>query len=139
MIRATLVILFGALPATYLSLFAGMAAIFGLTMLFEAPGSGLLLLAWGSAGIYGMVSLWFAAFDRINATTVYGLLAGCIAIAPLTFAFLGNLNFAELTDTSAGALFAVFLVGGPVAMAVAILFRLAWQGAGADIRTLLTP
>ena len=50
-----------------------------------AIAGGLLLVLWGSAGLFGAVSLWLAAFDVKHAVVVIGLLIGCVAVSPIAY------------------------------------------------------
>jgi len=66
LISAALTILFGALPASYLSFYVVPIAIyFGAGAIGDGEFIGLFLLLWRSAGIYGTISLWFAAFGPL--------------------------------------------------------------------------
>ena len=83
--RTILIIVCGAVPALPLTVLAALVVWGGTSLLFDRPAQGLLLLTWGLAGICGSASLWLAAFRRMNAVVVSGLVIGCFAIAPVTY------------------------------------------------------
>jgi hypothetical protein len=76
-----LTIVLGAIPATYLFLFALLAVVLGGSVMLD--GSivvGAAFLVFGIAACYGTVSLWAIGFREITPTTKFGLLAGLIAL-----------------------------------------------------------
>lgn len=87
-IRTILIIVCGALPVLPLAAFAGFVILGGAELIPKKPAEGLFLLTWGVAGVYGAVSLWLSAFRWINLAVVIGLIVGCIAIIPVTYAAL---------------------------------------------------
>ena len=87
-----LTLLVGAFPATYLSLIAGLGIYIGVLAVVDGEISGLVLVAWGGAGIYGTLSLWAVAFGFVRPWSVAGLVVGTIALLPIA----GTLGIHEL-------------------------------------------
>ncbi len=119
---AALTILFGALPASFLSYVALVAIYFGAGIITDgsiAPGSFLVL--WGGAGIYGTISLWFAAFQKFSRPVIAGLIFGLLAIFPFTVGAIED--FGTLDDGVDQLLLASCI--GPSIVASVLLVRLA--------------
>ncbi len=86
-----LTIVFGALPATWLSLWAAAGVFWGIIFAIAGAPIGLPTAIWGLAGLYGTVSLWAVGLGFVNRTSIRGLAVGTAAILPLTLAgLLGN-------------------------------------------------
>ena len=88
--RRLLTIVFGALPATWLGVFAAMGIWTGALMvignltaldLFGVLGS-LVIFVWSLLGLYGAVSLWAVGVGFVNSFSTMGLVAGLIAAFP---------------------------------------------------------
>ena len=77
---------------------------------------GLVFVCWAAAGLYGAASLWFAAFDRVSTTVVFGLMAGCIAIIPLVFRISSRTEDWSLEDIAS-----VSLMLSPLVCALVLL------------------
>ncbi len=97
-----LTIVFGALPATWLCIWAVVGMVFGLSLVVEGASSfdiemlagGFLLLGWGYLGLYGTVSLWAVGIGFTGIRWRLGLLLGIIAVSPL---FVAGLIFGDLS------------------------------------------
>ncbi|MDJ0910129.1 MAG: hypothetical protein QNI99_13110 [Woeseiaceae bacterium] len=120
-----LTILIGAMPATYLSLTAVFGVIIGVMALADGETGASLLVLWGSAGIYGTLSLWAAGLGSLRLWVVVGLAAGSAAILPLTSMAFSSLGFLSFSD-----LWTLILIG-PLVVAIAWLgvatFRAIWR------------
>jgi hypothetical protein len=124
MIRTTVILLLGAIPATYICwLMAPLAILGGIVVTFSGSFSGalygLMTIGFGVAAILGTLCLWFGAFYRPDLTMVKGLIAGVIAISPLAIGMMLqrptlNLSFEHLSFVSpfivAGYLITEFFV-----------------------------
>lgn len=91
-IRITLTILFGAVPATYLSfvpaIFVGLGAYelaVGTGYEEGFPYSLALIVVYCLMALYGTLSLWLVSFCGPRRFVVIGLIAGMIAISPFTY------------------------------------------------------
>ena len=86
-----LTILFGALPATILAMFAVFLISYSLvhfciglmTVDIDWVAGGILGVAWGGLGVYGTISLWAVGSGFVSNASINGLKAGAIAILPL--------------------------------------------------------
>ena len=91
MIWRPLTIVFGALPATMLSIFAAIGLMWAVptalsgafTGDMEALTLGSLLVLWFSLGIYGTFSLWACGLGFPTTWARLGLVAGTLAISPM--------------------------------------------------------
>ena len=114
-----LTIVFGALPATLMSIPASYGVGFGavgiIAGLFnasaEAVAFGAVVLLWGGLGIHGMLALWAVGLSgRPEGWVRTGLTMGTVAIFPLcVFAVVGG-----LTSQTADLLGALLLVPPPI-------------------------
>jgi len=92
LIRASLTILFGAIPATYLcvvpAFFVGLGA-YELTDGYRFdegfPSSFTLLVLYCLAALYGTSSLWLVPFTGPKQFVIVGLAAGMLVISPFTY------------------------------------------------------
>ena len=76
-----LTIIFGALPATYMSLWALLGVLAGIASLLTLNWVfALATLPLSVAGLFGTAALWAVAFDRRDARVVKGLFAGVAAM-----------------------------------------------------------
>ena len=102
-----LTIVFGALPATWLGVFAAMGVLAGALMLianimsldfFGALGS-LLIFAWSLLGLYGAISLWAVGVGFLNAFWLTGLIAGLLSAFPFVMFIVltGDMGLPEIT------------------------------------------
>jgi len=57
-------VVFGALPATLLGIFAFMSVIAGSQALARNDSGALPFLVWGALGVAGVTRLWMAAISR---------------------------------------------------------------------------
>lgn len=87
--RMVLVLLFGAIPALFPAYLAVFGVGFILAMVIEAPPI-VVLAIWPAAGLFGVVALWLAAFGKNSRTVAVGLLAGILAILPLSVPLLNQ-------------------------------------------------
>ncbi len=78
-----LTIVFGALPATWLSLWALLGMAFALAAIMSGALSAILFVIWGVAGIRGTITLWSLGFGAMRPDHVRGLVIGVVAILPL--------------------------------------------------------
>ncbi len=85
-----LTIVFGAVPATWLSLWAAAGVFWGVVFTIAGAHIGLLAAVWGLAGLYGAASLWAIGLGFMNRTSIRGLVVGTAAIVPLTLASLSG-------------------------------------------------
>ncbi len=109
-----LTIVFGALPASWLAIFAGMGVYLGGLALIEfvTTGSiGGLLLAifaasWGALGLYGAISLWAVGLGFAGDLWRQGLKAGIIAASPV---LLSLVIFGGFDMSALAAILAIFV------------------------------
>ena len=100
-------IVFGALPATWLSIFAGMGVWLGAITFVANLLSGdlmgvlgsILIVVWSVLGLYGAIALWAVGLGFVNAFSMQGLLAGLLAAFPFVMFILltGDLDLPALT------------------------------------------
>ena len=78
--RKAAILIFGVLPASYLSiaLVHTLVSILYQLVLFD----NLVVAVWCLAGVVGTIALVFAFFDKISRLTVVGVLLGIIAVMP---------------------------------------------------------
>ncbi len=115
-----LTLLLGAGPATALSLMAALAVLAGVEIVFLGNRSlgtstGLLLIVWGAAGIYGTSSLWAIAFGHARLWVVAGLICGIVALWPFVGASVSYLGVRWLTPANP---LSVLAISGPILVAV---------------------
>lgn len=105
MLRTISIILFGAIPATFLSLFALLGVGVGADLVARVDAYlGFVFVCWGAAGLYGAASLWFAAFDKISTRVMIGLVAGCVALIPLVVRMASRTKIWSLDDIASASL-----------------------------------
>ena len=93
LIRSITTLLFGALPATFLCLWASWAIALGASALADGDGwPSALVFIWGIAGILGTASLWAASFRPISRIVAVGLIIGLIACAPVAAISMEGFN-----------------------------------------------
>jgi len=80
-LRKTAILIFGVLPASYLSviLVHTLISISYQGVLFD----NLVIVVWCLAGIVGTVALVFSFFDKVSRLTVVGVLLGIMAVLPV--------------------------------------------------------
>ncbi len=83
MLARVLTVVFGALPASVLSVGALLILQVGVAVMWDGAWSGLLVIVWGIAGIYGTISLWAVGFGCDEPGCIAGLAVGVAAISPL--------------------------------------------------------
>ena len=81
---------------------------------------GVLLVLFGSAGLYGTYSFWMVAFDRKAKGIVAGLLVGSIAMVPMLLIPSSIIPASEFWD---GRLLTTALEASPVIVAVVWLIH----------------
>ncbi len=101
-----LTIVFGALPATWLCIWALVGMAYSAVLLVEGVASldiemlaaGFILLWLGYFGLYGTVSLWAVGLGFTGTLWRLGLLMGMIAISPLLVAgfLFGDLGLSTI-------------------------------------------
>ncbi|MEN7342381.1 MAG: hypothetical protein AAAFM81_05530 [Pseudomonadota bacterium] len=82
----TVTFFLATLPATALSLYALIAILFGIQFLADSLGASVILILWGSGGLFGAAALWalnIIAAPRPDWITG-GLWSGLFAVLPLT-------------------------------------------------------
>ena len=123
MLRTSLILLFGAVPATLLSILALYLAALGLSFVAEGHvASGLASIAYGAGAITGTIALWFSAFRVPSAQIKLGIFIGLLTALPwLPVLFSGG-------ETPRGAERFIWsmLIGSPVAVATLILGQGIW-------------
>ena len=78
-----LTILFGALPASWLSFWVLIVTLLAAAaVIAERDLSGVIFVIWGLAGLYGTVSLWAVGFGCDDPLCIRGLAVGIAAILP---------------------------------------------------------
>ena len=105
--RRLLTIFFGALPATWLGVFAAMGVwVGGLTLIasvvsgdFSGILGSFLIVVWSVFGLYGAVALWAVGFGFVNAFSMQGLVAGLLAAFPFVMFIVltGDMDLAAVT------------------------------------------
>ncbi len=108
-----LTVLVGAGPATYLSLLAALGVYIGVLAVLDGEMSGLVLVAWGGAGIYGTLSLWAMGFGFVRAWSVTGLVVGTIALTPFVGMMVSALGY-----RSPEAVLEALVYVGPIVVAI---------------------
>ena len=96
--RAAAIIIFGALPASALSLFAGFGVLLGFGSIVSGssdPGE-WGVFALGIGGLYGTLSLWLLAFRQASNFTFYGLLAGSLSLLVMIIIWTRAASIADL-------------------------------------------
>ena len=109
---ASLIVLFGALPATWLCWFAFLGLWAFLPELMKGHFAALLFVAWGIFGFFGAISLWLAAFGKRGTIVCCGLIAGSVAVIPIlaNATFQGNgwtgksINIAAMTTVAVASI-----------------------------------
>ncbi len=101
-----LTIVFGALPATWLGIFACTGVWLGIVSLIANVASGdligtggsLLIFAWGALGLYGAIALWAVGLGFVNTFSTLGLVAGLLAAFPLVMFMVltGDMGLSEI-------------------------------------------
>ncbi len=85
-IRLTLILLFGAVPALALSMFAGAGLIMGVLSLFGSqPLMGVAVVAISSLGLFGVYSILATPWGAAEKWQRWGLLAGIFAACMFVF------------------------------------------------------
>ncbi len=101
-----LTVVFGALPATWLGVFAAMGVWYGGYALVVSIGSvnlldilgSLLIVVWSLLGLYGALGLWAVGIGFVNRFWMLGIVAGLIAAFPFIMFMLltGALGLGEV-------------------------------------------
>ena len=92
-----LTILFGALPASVVALWAILGIMVGISLLFtENFLAGLVVIPWSLAGIWGTGALWAVAFNVYSDRVVAGLVVGTVLVAIALAAFSERLDTMRL-------------------------------------------
>jgi hypothetical protein len=94
--RIMLIVVFGALPATILGLYAVMLLMVGLRGVVAGSAEAWAIVTWGGAGVWGSVALWLAAFRTPGKWLAAGLVGGCVAAVPLVL--MVALQFGGIAD-----------------------------------------
>ena len=116
-IRGVLIIIIGAMPATFLLWFALIPLMAAVSVLGEDPLSALVIMIWFLLAAIGTIALWLASFQPNGPRLIAGLLAGMLAICP--FAYFLVRDFVE--DFSDAGSVMGFLIVGPTAVAVVLM------------------
>lgn len=112
-------VLFGAVPATYLCLWAYVFMMLGFLTLLSGRIVGVYFVASGLAGFYGTLSLWGIAFGVVRRWSVLGLVVGTLAVLPFAVPVLSYWMFGTLVAGFHGLLFI-----GPLLVAITWLCAL---------------
>lgn len=99
-----LTIVFAALPATIMSLFAGLGVVLGISALFSGSASGMVFALWGGGGLFATVALWAAVVHHFRHWVLVGLVTGVLCFAPVTISFAGQFLRGPLFDVSYSAM-----------------------------------
>lgn len=116
-LRGGLIIVVGAMPATFLLWFALFPLLAAVSVLAEHPLSALAMITWFLLAACGTIALWLASFRPVGPRLTAGLLAGMLAICPFAFFLVRDL----LEDVSGTGYFTGFLVAGPTAVALVLM------------------
>jgi hypothetical protein len=116
-IRRIIIIVIGAMPATFLLWFALIPLIAAVSVLGEDPLRSLVIIIWFLLAAIGTTALWLASFQPAGPRLLAGLLAGMLAIGP--FAYFLMRDFVE--DFSDAGSVTGFLIVGPTAVAVVLV------------------
>ncbi len=81
-----LTIVFGALPATWLCIWAAYAIMLGAAALLGGAVAGAVIIVWGVAGMYGTAGLWGIGLGFVGPGQTKQLIVGVIAILPVAIA-----------------------------------------------------
>lgn len=79
-------------------------------MLTPATPLAAVMAIWPIAGIYGVISLWLAAFGREGKTVTIGLLSGILAALPFSLAALQDPGDMWLVITFLGPTFTAVML-----------------------------
>ncbi len=128
-IRSLVTMVFGALPATLLSIPATLGVVVGLYFMFgglvaveiESLIIGAVMFVWGGLGLYGMLSLWAVSTCPAPPRWVKaGLAMGTIAIIPVWPLFV-----AEGFDVRSADILGAMLLALPPVVALGWLIEFA--------------
>lgn len=118
-----LTIVFGALPATWLAVFAALGVYLGGLALIESVTTGsfvslilaIVAASWGVLGLYGALSLWAIGLGFTGDLWLGGLKAGIIAVIPilLSLVFFGGFDVSALAAILATVVAVFWLVELP--------------------------
>jgi hypothetical protein len=117
-IRGFLIIIVGAMPATFLLWFALIPFAAAVSVFGEHALSASVTIVWFLLAAIGTIALWLAPFQSTGPKLLSGLLAGALAICP--FAFLLIRDLVE-GGSDAGSVMG-FLIAGPAAVAIILMF-----------------
>ena len=116
-IKGFLIVIFGAMPATFLLGFALVPLVAAASVFREHPLSASVTIIWFLLAAVGTISLWLAAFQSTGPRLLSGLLAGALAICPFAFFLIRDL--VEGGSDAGGVM--GFLVSGPAAVAIILI------------------
>ena len=101
-----LTIVLGALPATWLGIFAAMGVWIGVITVVANVTSGdlmgtagaVLIVMWSTLGLYGAVALWAVGVGFVNTFSMLGLVAGLLAAFPFVMFIVltGDMGLSEI-------------------------------------------
>ena len=102
-----LTIVFGALPATWLGIFAAMGVWLGVITFIAnvtsgdlmGTGGAVLISVWSTLGLYGVIALWAVGLGFVNTFSMLGLVAGLLAAFPFVMFIVltGDMGLSEIT------------------------------------------
>ena len=116
-IKGILIVIVGAMPATFLLGFAFVPLVAAASVIREHPLSASVTIIWFALAAIGTATLWLAAFQSIGPRLMSGLLAGALAICPLAYFLVKDFVEGGLNAGSGMG----WLVTGPAAVAIALM------------------
>jgi len=116
-IKGFLIVIVGAMPATFLLGFALVPLVAAASVFREHPLSASVTIIWFLLAVIGTITLWLAAFQSTGPRLLSGLLAGALAICPFAFFLIKDLVEG---GSDAGSVMG-FLVAGPTAVAIILM------------------
>jgi len=128
-IKGLLIVIVGAIPATFLLGFALVPLLAAASVFREHPLSASVTVTWFLLAVIGTTTLWLAAFQTTGPRLLSGLLAGVLAICP--FAFFLTKDLVE-GGSDAGSVMGL-LVAGPTAVAIILMVTFFRKPPGAKL------
>ena len=81
--RRILTLVFGALPATWLCIWAAYGMTLGAAAVLSGAIVGVFIILWGLAGMYGTIALWSLGLGFVRPDHTKRLIVGAIALLPV--------------------------------------------------------
>ena len=109
-VQAAVIAVFGALPATLLSVYAVLGLVMGVVLLDGEAATGLAMMASSALGLIGTVGLWLSVFRPVTERTAVCLVLGLFGLAGATLFIVMTTRGTNLAP--------LLLFGGPAAAAI---------------------